>query len=81
MGSGAWDSQRLVFQQLIRELRNNASLTQAELAELLDKPQSYVSKYESGERRLDVIELCEVCKQCNASLDSFCLKFEAAIQQ
>lgn len=36
--------------------RKSAGLTQMELAQLLGKPQSYVSKYERGERRLDVLE-------------------------
>ena len=36
--------------------RKAAGLTQTELAEQLGKPQSYVSKYERGERRLDVVE-------------------------
>lgn len=47
--------------------RNSANLTQKDVAELLGKPQSYVSKYESGERRLDVIEFIRVCKaiQCD----------------
>lgn len=35
-------------------------MTQVQLAERLGKPQSFVSKYENGERRLDVIELIEV---------------------
>jgi transcriptional regulator with XRE-family HTH domain len=39
--------------------RKEANLTQAELAERLGKPQSYVSKYENGERRLDVVEFLE----------------------
>ena len=42
-----------------------------ELAEKLQRPQSYVSKYESGERRLDLIEISEICKECNASLSEF----------
>ncbi len=37
-------------------------MTQAELAMLLEKPQSFVSKYENGERRLDVIEFITVCR-------------------
>lgn len=41
--------------------RNAVSLTQADLAYLLRKPQSFVSKYERGERRLDVVELIEIC--------------------
>ncbi len=38
------------------ERRKEAGLTQAALAEMLSKPQSYVAKYEKGERRLDVVE-------------------------
>lgn len=47
---------------LLRELRIEAGLTQIEVAERLDEPQSFVSKYESGERRLDVIELGQVAE-------------------
>jgi len=43
--------------------RKAAGLTQQELAKRLKKPQSYVSKYETGERRLDVPEFIRVC-QC-----------------
>lgn len=42
---------------LLRELRQEAGLTQVQVAERLGVPQSFVSKYESGERRLDVVEL------------------------
>jgi transcriptional regulator with XRE-family HTH domain len=46
---------------LLRDLRVKAGLTQTEVAAALDKPQSYVSKYESAERRLDLIELADLC--------------------
>lgn len=46
--------------QLLVEARLASGLTQAGLAERLHRPQSYVSKYESGERRLDVVEFLEV---------------------
>jgi transcriptional regulator with XRE-family HTH domain len=42
--------------------RKSANLTQAELAKRLSRPQSFVSKYERGERRLDVVEFLEVTK-------------------
>jgi transcriptional regulator with XRE-family HTH domain len=44
------------------QARKDAELTQVELARKLRKPQSYVSKYENGERRLDVPEFIEVCR-------------------
>lgn len=42
--------------------RKRQGLTQQAVADLLDKPQSFVSKYESGERRLDVVEFCQIAK-------------------
>lgn len=44
----------------LREARKAAGLTQAEVGERLGRPQSYVNKYESGERRLDVVEFLDV---------------------
>ncbi len=41
----------------LREAREAAKLTQVQVAERLEKPQSYVSKVESGERRIDPVEL------------------------
>ena len=46
--------------KLLRDARVNAGLSQEEVAKRLNRPQSYVSKYESGERRLDVIEFMRV---------------------
>jgi transcriptional regulator with XRE-family HTH domain len=53
---------------LLRELRQEADLTQVQVAAKLDVPQSFVSKYESGERRLDVIELRHVARVLGVSL-------------
>ena len=50
----------VLLQDLLAEGRRAADLTQAELAARLRRPQSFVSKYEAGERRLDVIEFLEV---------------------
>jgi transcriptional regulator with XRE-family HTH domain len=51
-----------LFCQLLKTAREKAGLTQADIAKRLSRPQSYVSKYESGERRLDVIEFLRVTK-------------------
>lgn len=50
------------FCHLLRLARENSGLTQNEVAKRLKRPQSYVSKYESGERRLDVIEFLRVAR-------------------
>jgi transcriptional regulator with XRE-family HTH domain len=46
--------------------RKSAGLTQRELAKRLHKPQSFVAKYEGGERRVDVLEFIEICKAIEA---------------
>jgi transcriptional regulator with XRE-family HTH domain len=50
------------FRELLVEARKDADLTQAELSSRLKRPQSFVSKYERGERRLDVVEFGEVAR-------------------
>jgi len=50
------------FRELMVEVRKAAGLTQAELSHQLNRPQSFVSKYERGERRLDVFEFGEVAR-------------------
>ena len=47
---------------LLLEARNAVGMTQKELAAQLGRPQSFVSKTENGERRLDVIEFLDVCR-------------------
>jgi transcriptional regulator with XRE-family HTH domain len=49
------------LRELLTDARLKADLTQEQVATLLGRPQSFVSKYESGERRLDVVEFLEVC--------------------
>jgi transcriptional regulator with XRE-family HTH domain len=53
------------FLELLIAARKTAGLTQVEVAKRLTRPQSYVSKYENGERRLDVVELLDVAQAIN----------------
>jgi transcriptional regulator with XRE-family HTH domain len=64
---------------LLRSVRSEAGLTQSEVAERLALPQSFVSKYESGERRLDLVELKQICKVLKISLSDFVRRFEKEI--
>lgn len=45
--------------QVLVETRKSKGITQQELANRLDRPQSYIAKVETGERRLDVVEFIE----------------------
>lgn len=64
---------------LLRDLRVEAGLRQVDVADRLTKPQSFVSKYEAGERRLDLIELREVCAVLGIGLVEFAKRFEALV--
>ncbi|NOH01486.1 MAG: helix-turn-helix transcriptional regulator [Chloroflexi bacterium] len=56
----------LFLSGLLTKARLSKNMTQTEVARRLGKPQSFVSKYESGERRLDVIEFVAICKALGA---------------
>jgi transcriptional regulator with XRE-family HTH domain len=49
------------FRALMIAAREKSGLTQAEVSARLGRPQSFVSKYENGERRLDILEFVQVC--------------------
>ena len=49
------------FRSLLVTARENAGLTQTVVSARLGRPQSFVAKYEGGERRLDIVEFIQVC--------------------
>lgn len=53
---------------LIHSARESSGRTQGEIAQLLGVPQSYVSKVETCERRIDVVELLQLCRILGISL-------------
>ena len=63
--------------RILRDARVEAAISQQQLAELLDEPQSFVSKYESGSRRLDLIELKEIAEALGLSLLTLVQRLEA----
>jgi transcriptional regulator with XRE-family HTH domain len=56
-----------------------AGLRRADLARVLRMPQSVVSKYESGERRLDILELRQVCDAVGLTLKDFVARLEGEL--
>jgi len=68
------------LQLVLRQLRLGGGLRQEALADRLSEPQSFVSKYESGERRLDLIELRQVCKALGVTLLELVNRFEEQLR-
>jgi DNA-binding XRE family transcriptional regulator len=67
---------RKVFLRLLRRVRVEARLTQAGLAKILGVTQARVSKYEQGERRIDMLELKAICDAITLPLMEFARRFE-----
>lgn len=68
-----------VFLRQLRKARKDARLTQDELAKRLGETQSFISKCERGERRIDVVELRAFCEAIGISFPSFVKQFNAAV--
>lgn len=64
------------LRQLLRKVRMEAGLRQEDMARLLKQSQSFVSKYESGERRIDFLELRQICRALKITLEDFVRRFE-----
>lgn len=60
MARSSRSSRQVRLREILTSGRTAARLTQEDVAQRLRRPQSFVSKYENGERRLDVVELIEV---------------------
>lgn len=64
-----------IFQKLLKRAREEAGLTQVDVAEALKAPQSFISKVEAGDRRIDVIEFWNLAKLYKKPVDFF-FKFD-----
>lgn len=60
-----------LFVQRLKEARETAGLTQTQVAHALGRPQSFVAKCESGERRVDVVELEDFAELYHRSVSFF----------
>jgi len=70
--------ERRIFLELLRELRKQRGLTQGQLAKGIGAKQGFVSKYETGERRLDFLDLLAICDVLAISIIKFAERFESA---
>jgi transcriptional regulator with XRE-family HTH domain len=68
------------FQGSLVEIRQSAGITQAELARKLGRPQSYISKVESGDRRIDVVEYVQLMQAIGASPEPLIVKLATSLE-
>lgn len=75
MKKSVFTSEYDLLRTLLREVRKRSGVTQEELAERLKETQSFVSKCERGERRLDLVQLNEFCNALEIPLLEFVREF------
>lgn len=69
-----------IFQALLVEARERAAMTQMAVAKKLSRPQSFVSKYERGERRLDLTEFIEIADVIGINISEFMRRYRELVQ-
>ena len=73
--------QYAAFLKVFRNARKRSGLTQVQLANKLGETQSFISKCERGERRIDLVELREFCRAFGVTLVQFTNMFERALRR
>ncbi|MBU1364546.1 MAG: helix-turn-helix domain-containing protein [Gammaproteobacteria bacterium] len=68
-----------VFRKMMVKARETAGLTQVQIADALGRPQSFVSKYERGDRRLDFTEFVEITAILGIDVAAFITAYQDSI--
>lgn len=79
MSKSIFSDEYRAFRELLRDLRVRKGVTQAQLSAALGMAQSFVSKYEMGERRLDFIEVGRICGELGIGLEAFAKSYAKAL--
>lgn len=75
------DKRRQIARILLFNARKEQGMTQTQLATHLQKPQSFVSKCESGDRLVDIVETHQICQALNYPFDKFTDDFDRAVNE
>ena len=80
MEKSIYSKEYSLFLEQLRKAREERGLTQIDVAERLGQTQSFVSKVERGERRLDVVELRAFCSAIGMSFTTFVGQIEKVLK-
>lgn len=76
MKKSIYSAEQKAVQSLLIQLRKERGLRQADLAERLERSQQFVSRYEEGQKVLDLPELRQVCHALGLTLIDFVVRYE-----
>ncbi|TFY88282.1 XRE family transcriptional regulator [Pseudomonas kairouanensis] len=79
MTKAIYRREHVIFLQVVKRMRVSSGLTQAQCSAALGRPQSFMSDVERGIRRLDLIQLRDLCQVLGSDLVSFTKSFEQAL--
>ncbi|MBU0902009.1 MAG: helix-turn-helix domain-containing protein [Gammaproteobacteria bacterium] len=79
MEKSIYRDENLVLLRLIKQCRVDSGMTQAEFAEALGRPQSFTSDIERGLRRLDLVQLRDICHVLGLNLVEFVQRYESEL--
>jgi transcriptional regulator with XRE-family HTH domain len=81
LGKSVFTKEYDVFKELLKSLRQEAGLSQDELAERIGTFQAFVSQCERGERRVDIIEARAFCKALGIEFGDFVERLEGKLEE
>jgi len=80
MQKSLYSREQEVLCRMLRRLRRAADLTQEQLAARLERPRSFVSRYESGEKALELVEVRHILRALGAAFVDFLREYDAALE-
>lgn len=80
MSKTLYRPENTILRSQLRRAREAAGLTQVDLSDAIGKSQTFVSDVERGVRRLDTVELWEICRAMGLDLTAFVAEFQAAVE-
>lgn len=79
MTKAIYRREHVIFLQELKRMRVESGMTQAQCSAALGRPQSFISDVERGVRRLDMVQLRDLCQVLDSDLISFTKSFERAL--
>jgi transcriptional regulator with XRE-family HTH domain len=79
MSKTIYRPEHAVLLSLLKKHRKAAGLTQVQCSKALDRPQSFMSDVESGTRRLDIVQLRDLCEVLGIGLQELIAEFEKSL--